>query len=355
MPQITFDPLPVLKEGEGLEENDNVAINIVDGHNSWTVVRRKKKNKKKKDTLSEKWTKQQKENFERFGDIWYQEPYDNYRVADHDTPAAQAPQPQAQVQQQPVLQQQPAGLPQPPVLPPQQPVAVPPQLLAPQPVPAAPLQPPQGVQPPAPKIVITPPPHQRTPTIQKRRLEAIPEDDEATGSRRPKIEAEDVPEAQGAAGGGPPKTLDQLGRRGREDSDSDTDERLRDVFEKLNLTPEHELFVASPASSEDEFPVFKTAPSTPTTPKPAPPSPKGAQAGPPSQRTRQMEKDFANTQYKRLLEAEALEKKKKKELAQEIKNRKKAEDEIVKAIYKQSLENEIKEKQRLKQLKKEKK
>jgi hypothetical protein len=47
MPQITFDLLPVLKEGEGLEENDNVAINIVDGHNSWTVVRRKKKNKKK--------------------------------------------------------------------------------------------------------------------------------------------------------------------------------------------------------------------------------------------------------------------------------------------------------------------
>jgi hypothetical protein len=74
MPQITFDPLPVLKEGEGLEENDNVAINIVDGHNSWTVVRRKMKKKKKKDTLSEKWTKQQKENFERFGDIWYQEP-----------------------------------------------------------------------------------------------------------------------------------------------------------------------------------------------------------------------------------------------------------------------------------------
>jgi len=111
MPQITFDPLPVLKEGEGLEENDNVTINIVDEHNSWTVVKRNKKNKKKKDTASEKWNKQQKENFEKFGDIWYQEPYENYRVADHDTPAAQAPQPQAQVQQQPVLQQQPAGLP----------------------------------------------------------------------------------------------------------------------------------------------------------------------------------------------------------------------------------------------------
>ncbi len=140
-----------------------------------------------------------------------------------------------------------------------------------------------------------------------------------------------------------------------EDSDSDTDERLRDVFEKLNLTPEHELLIASPVSSEDELPVFKTAPSTPSTPKPAPPSPKGAQAGPPSQGTRQMEKDFANTLYRRALEAEALEKKKKKELAQVIKNRKKAEDEIVKAIYKQSLENKIKEKQRLKQLKKEKK
>jgi hypothetical protein len=39
MPQITFDPLPVLKEGEGIEESDNVAINIVDENNSWTVVR----------------------------------------------------------------------------------------------------------------------------------------------------------------------------------------------------------------------------------------------------------------------------------------------------------------------------
>jgi hypothetical protein len=136
-------------------------------------VRQKKKKKKKKDTFSEKWTKQQKENFERFGDIWYQEPYDNYCVADHDTPAAQAPQPQVQVQQQPVLQQQPAGPPQPPVCLPQQPLIVLPQLLAPQPVPAAPLQPPQGAQPPAPKTVITPPPPQSTPKIQKCRLEAI--------------------------------------------------------------------------------------------------------------------------------------------------------------------------------------
>ncbi len=98
MPQISLNPLPVLKEREGLEENENVAINIVDRHTSRTVVQRKKKKKKKKDTLSEKWTKQQKENFERFGDICYQEPYDNYHVSAHSTPIALAPQPQAEVQ-----------------------------------------------------------------------------------------------------------------------------------------------------------------------------------------------------------------------------------------------------------------
>ncbi len=36
----------------------------------------------KKNNLSDKWTKQQKENFEQFGDIWYQEPYKNYHVSD---------------------------------------------------------------------------------------------------------------------------------------------------------------------------------------------------------------------------------------------------------------------------------
>jgi len=83
---------------------------------------------------------------------------------------------------------------------------VPPQLPAPQPIQAAPLQPPQNVQPPVPKIVVEPPPPkvvitlpQRTLAIQKRHLKAIPEEDEATGSRRPKVEDEDVPAAQGAA------------------------------------------------------------------------------------------------------------------------------------------------------------
>jgi len=149
--------------------------------------------------------------------------------------------------------------------------------------------------------------------------------------------------------------LDQLGRRSREDFPRSDDEQLRDVFEQLALSPERKPSLTSPPSSgENTTPPFQSALSSPLTPKPVL-YPPGAAAGPPSQRTRQMEKDLANTPYKRLLEAEALEKKKKKELAQEIKDRKKAEDEIVKAIYKQSLENEKKEKQRLKQLKKEKK
>jgi hypothetical protein len=213
------------------------------------------------------------------------------------------------------------------------------------------------VAPPAiPNIVITPPPPPRTPKVQKRRLEAIPEDDEATGSRRPKIEAEDVSPAQGASGGGLSQEMVQLGRGRRSDSDSDSDEQLRDVFKKLNLTPEHEIFIASPDSSEDDdaLPVFKTAPSSPLTPKPAPPSPLGAQTGPPSQRTRQMEKDFAATQYKRLLEAEALEKRKKKELAKEKEAKIKLEKERNKAVYQRLVEAEKSERKEKKEIKKEK-
>ena len=75
---------------------------------------------------------------------------------------------------------------------------------------------------------------------------------------------------------------------------------------------------------------------------------KGATAGPPSQRTRQMEKDFVNTQYKRLLEAEALEKKKKKELAREKEEKIKQEKDFVKSVYRRSLETEKKAKKEIK-------
>jgi hypothetical protein len=152
MPQISAAPLPVLNEGEDLEENEDVGINIVDEHSSWTVVKKKKKNKKYSDTV--KWTKQQKKNFEQFGDPWYQEPYKYYHAAAHDTPVAVPLQPQQQ-QQQPVLQQQPVGQPQPLLPPPQQPIVLPPQLPVGQLIQPAPVQP-QPVAPVAvPQIVVT--------------------------------------------------------------------------------------------------------------------------------------------------------------------------------------------------------
>jgi hypothetical protein len=44
-----------------------------------------------KDDESEKWNKQQRENFERFGDIWYQEPYENCQTTDVTPPVANMP------------------------------------------------------------------------------------------------------------------------------------------------------------------------------------------------------------------------------------------------------------------------
>ncbi len=45
MPQVTFQPLPVLQEGEGLEDdkiekdiNSSVTVNFVTGEDSWTIV-----------------------------------------------------------------------------------------------------------------------------------------------------------------------------------------------------------------------------------------------------------------------------------------------------------------------------
>ncbi len=155
-------------------------------------------------------------------------------------------------------------------------------------------------------------------------MPAIPEEDEATATRRPKVENPDTPTAASSPGGSPSQAHVRLGRQRHRDTIEHDDERLREVFEQLNLTPEFELLEASPASSEDEpiNPSVKIEPKSPITPKPAPPSPLGATSGPLSQRTRQMEKDFANTQYKRLLEAEALEKKKRKEKKRKEKQKK---------------------------------
>jgi hypothetical protein len=232
MSQVSFQLLPVLKEGEGLEENDDVTISIIDKQNSWTVVHRWKKNmKNQKDSLSEKWTKQQRQNFERFGDILYEELYKDFHVSEHATPVPNLPQPQIQLQQHPVLQQQPVAQPQPPVLPPQQPVAVPPQLPAPQPNQPALLQPPQGVQLPLPRIVIMPAMPRHTPYIQKRCLPPIPEDNKPIEPRRQKLKDQDVPVVKVSSGGSPPQVEVQLGWRGWPDLVGPADDKLRDAFE----------------------------------------------------------------------------------------------------------------------------
>jgi hypothetical protein len=111
MPQVTLQPLPVLQEGEGLQEgnahhnNKDVTINILSDNESWMVVRCKKL---KKDSKSDDWTKQQKQKYECFSDIWYEYPYKNYYVIDADPPVAILPQeqqvqPQQQQEQQPLL------------------------------------------------------------------------------------------------------------------------------------------------------------------------------------------------------------------------------------------------------------
>jgi hypothetical protein len=60
MPQVTFHPLPVLQEGEGLEVdrnenemNEGITVNYIEGDNSWTLVQRFKKKKVKKDKQEE--------------------------------------------------------------------------------------------------------------------------------------------------------------------------------------------------------------------------------------------------------------------------------------------------------------
>jgi hypothetical protein len=93
MPLVAFHLLPVLQEGEGLEiegeneANDGVTINIVNRQDTWTLVQKRKQNKKKKDTKSKKWNRQQRENFECFGNIWYQEPYKSYQTSEVSPPS----------------------------------------------------------------------------------------------------------------------------------------------------------------------------------------------------------------------------------------------------------------------------
>ncbi len=79
MPQVTFHPLPIPEGGEGLQEeneDNQLTINILNDEEGWTIVCRKKKKKNQAKTdKSDGWNKQQKINFEQYGDIWYEPPY----------------------------------------------------------------------------------------------------------------------------------------------------------------------------------------------------------------------------------------------------------------------------------------
>ncbi len=105
----------------------------------------------KKDNKIGKWNTQQRQNFERFGDIYRGEPYKNYRNVDIRPPLAIAPPQQQVVQPQNI---QPAiAL---PCIPPAPPVAA--------------AQPPVAdAQLPVPLIIITQPPRPFTPEGRKRK------------------------------------------------------------------------------------------------------------------------------------------------------------------------------------------
>jgi hypothetical protein len=132
MPQETLRPLPIPKRGEGLQDenedkrHEEHTINILNYKEGWTIVHHKKKKKQQpKTNKSNKWSKQQKINFEGYGDIYYEPPYQSYQISDGE-PIANLPLLQ-QVQLPPLPAPQVQPLPAPPL--PPQPPALP--LLAP--------------------------------------------------------------------------------------------------------------------------------------------------------------------------------------------------------------------------------
>jgi hypothetical protein len=55
---------------------EDITVNILSDNESWTFVNCKKQ--KQKDSKNDRLTKQQKLNFEHYGNIWYEEPYKSY-------------------------------------------------------------------------------------------------------------------------------------------------------------------------------------------------------------------------------------------------------------------------------------
>jgi hypothetical protein len=229
LPQVTFQLLPVLQEGEGLEvdrneidTNEGITVNFVDGDNSWTLVQRCKKKKVKKNNKSEKWNVQQKENFKCFSDIYQGVPYKSYHNVDIGPPVTNIPL------QQPVIQQ--------PVVPPPPIAAVPAQqqIIPPAPVAAA-----AAAPLPIPLIVVTPPPRPIAPSGQKRpRLQAIPEEDEddLPEPQRAKFQSSSSSSSLSDKFNTPPDT--PAAKPGRQVWHRLGSEDLPSAFGRLALTPE---------------------------------------------------------------------------------------------------------------------
>jgi hypothetical protein len=278
--------------------------------------------KKKEKEKEKRWVegKVDKTTKRKFCVLWWYlvpKPCKNYHVTEHSTPVANIPQPQQQLQQQPVLQQQPAPQPQQPVLLPQLPIVLPPQLPAPQPNQPALLPLPVVPRNSPPWIVVMPPPPRRTPEVQKCCLPAIPEDDEPVETRRPRFEDVDIPATKVPLGGSPYKVEVQLRWGGQPDLRQPAAEGLWHAFEHLALSPDQKERVG-PAEIPTFSPGERVSPEFGPTILVSNKLSKAA-AGPLSHRTWWMENNLANTLLKRLKEAEALEKKKKKELKKENK------------------------------------
>jgi hypothetical protein len=312
MPQVTFHPLPIPEGGEGLQEeneDNQLTINILNDEEGWTIVRRKKKKKKQAKTdKSDGWNKQQKINFERYGDIWYEPPYKNYRTCD-EGPIALLPLPQ-QVQQG---AQQPQALPAPQVQPP----PAPPLPLQPQAVP--------GVHP----LPAAPPPPHRPPQIQKRfqippDLPPIQEEDDDDqpdqelqgldpgGRPLPQEHLEVVPAHQGPQQPRHPKVGPD------EPAGAGADQELDLAFGQLAISPPGTRRPGSPKISPPG-PLPRTPPRTGAANPFAALLPGVHEPGPPSERTRQMRKELEKTLLQRLAEESAAKKKKEKEIKKEKK------------------------------------
>jgi len=309
IPQVAFEPLPIFNRGEGLDTNDTInegiTINYVDADNSWTLVQKRKKKKTKQEVLDKKWNAQQKENFLRFGDIYRGESYKNYRNVDVGPPVAI----QQPVAQPPVAVQ---GIPPPPAVP--APVQLPPVVAGAHPLPV---------------FIITPPPQPAAQIDQEYpRLEAIPEEEEGE-------EEEDEPQAQGAGYRSPSSSSSSSSTASddtvvaddfatapntptpqQKDSNSPFGARGDDLlsqFRRLAFTPD-----AAASGRKYEVPVNERGEGAVKIPRPEKfVQHELADVGPPSQRTRQMQKDLEKTLLKRYEESKALEKKKRKEVKKE--------------------------------------